>query len=64
MILNFVYFYCFRVVRRRSWLIMVDNDHNDGDYSSWMKSKGVIDLIAGYAAGCVAVLITGPLWLG
>ena len=43
---------------------MVDNDHNDGDYSSWMKSKVVIDLVAGYAAGCVAVLITGPLWLG
>ena len=52
MMLNFVYFYCFQVSRR--WI----TDYYD------ISKKVIVDLFAGYAAGCVAVLVTGPLWLG
>lgn len=47
--LNFTYFYWFHVLRR--WIV------------DWMANKVFIDLIAGYFAGVVAVLVTGPLWL-
>ena len=59
MALNFVYFYCFHTFRR------LVTGYLDLDWVvSWMRSKVVIDLISGYLAGCVAVLCTGPLWLG
>ena len=52
--LNFVYFYCFHVLRREVVIVIGEASVN----------KTVVDLIAGYLAGVVAVLITGPLWLG
>ena len=54
--LNFVYFYSFHALRR--WI--VDNE----SVSHYMSSESVTDIIVGYLAGCVAVLTTGPLWLG
>jgi adenine nucleotide transporter 17 len=53
MCLNFVYFYCFRATRRWLEQSIVDSG----------KYKVIIDLIAGYAAGVVGVLLTAPLWL-
>ena len=51
MSLNFVYFYCFHVLRR--WLAVHLESLN----------QVMFDLIVGYLAGCCAVLVTGPLWL-
>ncbi|KAL7535613.1 hypothetical protein ACHAXR_006613 [Thalassiosira sp. AJA248-18] len=73
MILNFVYFYCFHALRRW-WLVMMTTTTTTTGLVDWMRnvitSQGgsnineiVIDLVAGYSAGCVAVLVTGPLWL-
>ncbi|KAL7465686.1 hypothetical protein ACHAXS_006008 [Conticribra weissflogii] len=66
MILNFVYFYWFHWLRNRVWMKSIssyflhvnnarsvkDDDHNV-----------ILDLAAGYLAGVIAVLVTGPLWL-
>ena len=52
MSLNFVYFYCFHVLRR--WLAVHLESLN----------QVMFDLVVGYLAGCFAVLVTGPLWLG
>lgn len=71
MSLNFVYFYTFHFLR--VWLLV----WNHNETSSWRKllhhyylrlyningHKMVVDLIAGYLSGCVAVIVTGPLWL-
>ena len=51
--LNFVYFYFFHALRR--WVENLDTSFNN---------QTVIDLLVGYGAGVIAVLITGPLWLG
>ncbi|KAL3789026.1 hypothetical protein HJC23_008173 [Cyclotella cryptica] len=67
MTLNFVYFYCFRVMRR--WLDqrIVHNwigTNNANSHSEEMgRYKIAVDLVVGYAAGVVGVLITGPLWM-
>ena len=53
--LNFVYFYFFHSLRR--W------DQNL-DTSSINNNQTVIDLLVGFVAGVIAVLFTGPLWLG
>lgn len=68
MTLNFVYFYCFRASKR--WI--VDMYKEAGSAIEPMSSNGemgsinatAIDVMAGYLAGVVAVLVTGPLWLG
>mmetsp|Transcript_13393 Transcript_13393/g.28973 ORF Transcript_13393/g.28973 Transcript_13393/m.28973 type:complete len:345 (+) Transcript_13393:61-1095(+) len=49
--LNFIYFYFFYALRR--WATAQSESFN----------KVTIDLIAGYCAGVIAVLGTGPLWL-
>ena len=51
--LNFVYFYFFHALRR--WIENLDTSFNN---------QTVIDLLVGYGAGVIAVLFTGPLWLG
>lgn len=60
MALNFVYFYCFIASKR--W-----TSGMFGGAGSVVEGGGVnatlVDLMAGYLAGVVAVLITGPLWL-
>jgi adenine nucleotide transporter 17 len=61
MALNFVYFYCFRSTRR--WIVnMSDWGGSDGDEGGGGSIN--VDLVAGYLAGVIAVLVTGPLWLG
>ena len=52
--LNFVYFYFFHSLRR--WVENLD--------TSSFNNQTVIDLLVGYGAGVIAVLFTGPLWLG
>jgi len=52
MTLNFVYFYFFRAFRR--WVT---------EQFAASFNKIVIDLIVGYGAGVIAVLLTAPLWL-
>ena len=52
--LNFVYFYFFHSLRR--WVENLD--------TSFFNNQTIIDLLVGYGAGVIAVLITGPLWLG
>lgn len=46
------------------WYIMLfeenNNDNDDDDGSSIVV---MVDLLAGYLAGCIAVIVTGPLWL-
>ncbi|KAL3811419.1 hypothetical protein ACHAXA_001093 [Cyclostephanos tholiformis] len=67
MALNFVYFYCFLASKR--WIVemleeagsAIDLMRSDGDMGSINPSA--VDLMAGYLAGAVAVLVTGPLWL-
>ena len=56
MIMNFVYFYCFHTLRRRVGDLLIASREVSAN-------KAVVDLMAGYLAGCVAVMITGPLWL-
>jgi len=56
--LNFVYFYFFHSLRR--W---VENRVENLDTTSF-NNQTVIDLLVGYGAGVIAVLITAPLWLG
>ena len=60
MALNFVYFFCFHSLRRWGTSTSLEMDW----MADWMRTKVVIDLIVGYLAGVVAVLVTGPLWLG
>jgi adenine nucleotide transporter 17 len=64
--LNFVYFYCFRAFRRCIEQYVVENTGNP-DTNSVIEAvsnhKVAIDLVAGYLAGVVGVLLTGPLWL-
>eukprot|EP00578_Thalassiosira_sp_NH16_P031061 CAMPEP_0181077390 /NCGR_PEP_ID=MMETSP1071-20121207/926_1 /TAXON_ID=35127 /ORGANISM="Thalassiosira sp., Strain NH16" /LENGTH=372 /DNA_ID=CAMNT_0023158633 /DNA_START=139 /DNA_END=1257 /DNA_ORIENTATION=+ len=55
MALNFVYFYCFHALRRG----MMGHDI----VGNGSLNKVLVDLIVGYLAGVVAVLVTGPLWL-
>ena len=63
--LNFVYFYCFRATRR--WLedhaviLGLGLDSVTDDVST--QHRVAIDLIAGYMAGVLGVLLTAPLWL-
>ena len=53
--LNFVYFYySIQSFAEDHWLI------TDEEMS---KYKIIIDLVAGYLAGIVGLLLTGPLWL-
>ena len=52
--LNFVYFYFFHSLRR--WVENLDKLS--------FNNQTVIDLLVGYGAGVIAVLFTGPLWLG
>ena len=52
--LNFVYFYFFHSLRR--WVENLDISSSN--------NQTVTDLLVGYGAGVIAVLITGPLWLG
>ncbi|KAL7552290.1 hypothetical protein ACHAWF_017792, partial [Thalassiosira exigua] len=54
--LNFVYFYSFRGLRRT-----IASAEWAGARTS--ANEVAADLAAGYLAGCVAVLVTGPLWL-
>lgn len=67
MSLNFCYFYCFHSLRL--WLLSFQNDSCDNLTHVQLLlyklngHKMVVDLIAGYLSGCVAVIITGPLWL-
>jgi len=68
MALNFVYFYCFHGLRRwvtssidGDWIMGSLRDESTGEGSSM--NKVVIDLVSGFLAGVVAVLVTGPLWL-
>lgn len=56
--LNFVYFYCFRSLRRLLERYAVDYWFDDA-----VEYKVFIDLFAGYVAGVIGVLVTGPLWL-
>ena len=56
MIMNFVYFYCFHTLRRRIGDFLIVSSEGSAN-------KVVVDLMAGYLAGCVAVIVTGPLWL-
>ena len=64
--LNFVYFYCFRAFKRtmeqaiRYYWLTPDKDNVFKDINT---NKIVIDLMTGYLAGVVGVLLTGPLWL-
>jgi hypothetical protein len=71
MALNFVYFYSFRASKRwTSGLVggfgsAVDSTRDDGDEEGvGFVNATAVDLMAGYLAGVVAVLVTGPLWLG
>lgn len=73
MALNFVYFYCFRASKRWTSGMFgggagssaVDSTRDDGDEGGGgFVNATAIDLMAGYLAGVVAVLVTGPLWLG
>jgi solute carrier family 25 (peroxisomal adenine nucleotide transporter), member 17 len=64
--LNFCYFYCFHSLR--VWLVASWNHAGDASWRNvfhhyHLGHKMVVDLIAGYLAGCVAVIVTGPLWL-
>jgi len=67
MSLNFCYFYCFHSLRL--WLLTFQSD--DDTSISYVQlllyklngHKIMVDLIAGYLSGCVAVIVTGPLWL-
>ena len=71
MTLNFCYFYCFHSLRL--WLLTLVQSENDDDITTlpyiqllWHKLNGqnmILDLIAGFLSGCVAVIVTGPLWL-
>lgn len=67
MTLNFVYFCCFRVMRRwldqwiaQNWLDLNNTSVGSDDMGRY---KIAVDLVVGYVAGVVGVLITGPLWL-
>lgn len=71
MFLNFVYFYFFHGLRR--WVgatlgsSFVDSFmvvHEGTETPPSAAKKVAVDLISGYLAGVVAVLVTGPLWLG
>lgn len=53
--LNFVYFYFFHALRR--W---VENSIDALPFNN----QTIIDLLVGFIAGVIAVLLTGPLWLG
>ena len=63
--LNFVYFYCFRATRR--WLeehVVIHGLSLESDTDDVSKQHRVaIDLMAGYLAGVLGVLLTAPLWL-
>lgn len=66
MCLNFVYFYCFHLLRR--WLTEYDASGEQlEEIIGWIKmqrqNKMIVDLVVGYLAGVFAVLVTGPLWL-
>lgn len=66
MCLNFVYFYCFHLLRR--WLTEYDASGKQlEEIIGWIKmqrqNKMIVDLVVGYLAGVFAVLVTGPLWL-
>jgi adenine nucleotide transporter 17 len=64
MSLNFCYFYCFHSLRL--WLLSDSLLHVHKVLSLLWKKNGqkmILDLVAGYLAGCVAVIVTGPLWL-
>lgn len=56
MIMSFIYFYCFHTLRRRVGDFLIVSSEGPAN-------KVVVDLMAGYLAGCVAVIVTGPLWL-
>ena len=64
MILNFIYFYCFHWLRKvvLQYVLYIGGEHDDGDgYDD--NNNVMVDLVAGYLAGCIAVIVTGPLWL-
>ncbi|KAL7507192.1 hypothetical protein ACHAXN_004411 [Cyclotella atomus] len=64
--LNFVYFYCFRAFRRcieHYFVEYTENPEMKNGLEVVSNHKVAIDLVAGYLAGVVGVLLTGPLWL-
>jgi len=68
MILNFVYFYWFHWLRNLVWMRSISDYfvqmNNEAIRSKVVDDHNMIlDLAAGYLAGVIAVLVTGPLWL-
>lgn len=63
MALNFVYFYCF-IASKRWTSGMFGGAGSVVEGGGGSVNATLVDLMAGYLAGVVAVLITGPLWLG